>query len=262
MQSLRHNVDSLLLDHSDQTDQSSTKNRGKKRVRQWLVRLVKWLAPITLILLPALLFILHNQDAVMVFLDFVRDREAVSAYLDEIGFIGPLVLMGLVGIQVLIPTLPAEPPMIAGGYAYGFVDAFLISWLATVVVTQAVFLLARWAGQPLVGKFVPEEILDKWTRIAGERGTVFFLLAFVIPPVPSDIMVYVAGLSAIDSKRFFVANLFGRIPMVALFTLVGANGFSITPTFLFWLTFLGIIMLIAWWHFIARERASVVEAAV
>jgi uncharacterized membrane protein YdjX (TVP38/TMEM64 family) len=224
--------------------------------------LVKFVLPISLAAALLALFYRHNQDAVTAFLDFVRDREAVSAYLDQIGFIGPLVLMGLVGLQVLIPTLPAEPPIIAGGYAYGFLSAFLFNWVATVVVTQAVFLLARRAGRPLVGWFVPNEILDKWERIAGARGTVFFLLAFVIPPVPSDIMVYVAGLSAIDAKRFFVANLFGRIPMVALFTLVGANGFSITPAFLFWLTFFGIIMLVAWWYFIVRERTSAVEVAV
>jgi uncharacterized membrane protein YdjX (TVP38/TMEM64 family) len=75
-------------------------------------------------------------------------------------------------------------------------------------------------------------------------------------------MVYVAGLSTIDEKRFFVANFFGRIPMVALFTLVGANGFSITSAFIFWLTIFGIIMLIAWWYFIAREQPSAVEAPV
>jgi uncharacterized membrane protein YdjX (TVP38/TMEM64 family) len=229
---------------------------------QTVKSIVKFVLPISMATVLLALFYWRNQEAVMAFLDFVRDRKAVSAYLDEIGFIGPLVLMGLVGLQVLIPTLPAEPPIIAGGYAYGFLSAFLINWLATVVVTQAVFLLARRAGRPLVGKFVPDEILDKWARIVGERGTIFFLLAFVIPPVPSDIMVYVAGLSAIDAKRFFIANFFGRIPMVALFTLVGANGFSITPAFLFWLTFFGIIMVVAWWYFIVRERPSAVKVAV
>ncbi len=185
---------------------------------------------------------------------FARDRDAVTAYLDQIGIIGPLVFGGLIGVQVLIPSLPAEPPMVAGAYAYGFLTGFLISWGVMVAVTQLVFLLARWAGRPLVVWFVPEPVLQKWTRTAGEKGLVFFLLAFIIPPVPSDIMVYVAGLSAIDSRKFFIANLVGRAPLVALYSLVGANGFQITGEFLLWLSVIGLIMLAAWWYYIVRER--------
>jgi len=186
---------------------------------------------------------------VRAFIDFVRGRQAVVDYLDQLGFIGPLVLMGLVGLQVLIPSLPAEPPMIAGAYAYGF----LMSWLVSVAASQAVFYLARYAGRPVVEHIVPAKVLDKWTRTAGEQGAAFFLLAFVIPPLPSDILIYVAGLSAIEGRRFFVANFFGRMPMILLLTLVGANGFRITPAMIVRLTVISILMLVAWLYFV-RQR--------
>lgn len=205
---------------------------------------VKLMVTMTAIVAPLAILLWFNQDAVWAFIDFVRDRQAVVAFLDQLGLIGPLVLMGLVGLQVLIPSLPAEPPMIAGAYAYGFAAGFLMNWLVSVAVSQAVFYLARQAGRPVVERLVPARLLDKWTRIAGERGTVFFLLAFVIPPVPSDIMIYVAGLSAIDGRRFFVANFFGRMPMVALLSLVGATGFSITPAMIVGFTVIGVLMLI------------------
>ena len=144
--------------------------------------------------------------------------------------------------------------MIAGAYVYGFLTGFLINWLVMVAGTQFVFYLARQAGRPLVERFVPPKVLDKWTRIAGEKGTLFFMLAFVIPPVPSDIMVYVAGLSRIDGRRFFIANIIGRMPLVVLYSLIGANGFSITPGFLLWLSVIGLILLALWWYFIIRER--------
>jgi uncharacterized membrane protein YdjX (TVP38/TMEM64 family) len=146
--------------------------------------------------------------------------------------------------------------MIAGAYAYGFFGGFMISWLVSVAASQAVFYLARYAGRPVVERFVPAKVLNKWTRTAGEKGTIFFLLAFVIPPIPSDIMTYVAGLSSISGRRFLVANLIGRMPMVALFTLVGANGFSITPTIIIGLTVIGALMLVAWWYFIMREQTD------
>ena len=143
--------------------------------------------------------------------------------------------------------------MIAGAYVYGFTAGFLMSWLVSVAASQAIFYLARYAGSPVVERFVPAGLLDKWTRRATEKGTLFFLLAFVIPPVPSDILIYVAGLSGIEGQRFFVANFFGRLPMIFLLSLVGANGFRITPAMIVGLTVIGVLMLVAWWHFILRS---------
>jgi uncharacterized membrane protein YdjX (TVP38/TMEM64 family) len=234
---------------------------NKKSVSQ----LVRWVVTATAIVVPLAILLWLNQGAVSAFIDVVRDHEAVIAYLDTLGAIGPLVLMGLIGLQVLIPSLPAEPPMMASAYAYGFTAGFLMSWVISVAVSQAVFCLARYAGRPLVERLVPAKLLGKWTRTAGERGTMFFLLAFVIPPVPSDILIYVAGLSEIQGWHFFVANLFGRMPMIVLLTLVGAYGFSITPAMIVGLTAIGIFMLVAWLYYVrqsAEAEASSVPSEV
>jgi uncharacterized membrane protein YdjX (TVP38/TMEM64 family) len=223
-------------------------------------KFAKLMATMTAIVVPLAILLWFNHDALWTFIDLIRDREAVVAFLDQLGFIGPLVLMALIGLQVLVPSLPPEPPMIAGAYAYGFVGGFLMSWLVSVVVSQAVFHLARHAGRPVVERFVPAKLLDKWTQIASEKGAILFLLAFVIPTVPNDILIYVAGLSAIDGRRFFVANFFGRMPTVALLSLVGATGLSITPAMIVGLTVFGVLMLMAWWYFIMRERPDAVEA--
>ncbi len=219
---------------------------------------VKWVVTATAIVLPLAILLWLNQEAVGEVIDLVRHREAVTAYLDTLGAIGPLVLMGLIGLQVLIPSLPAEPPMIASAYAYGFTAGFLMSWAISVAVSQAVFYLARYAGRPLVERLVPAHLLDKWTGTAGEKGTIFFLLAFVIPPVPSDILIYVAGLSEIEGRRFFVANFFGRMPMIVLLTLAGAYGLSITPAMIVGLAAVGILLLVPWLYYVRKgeNRAS------
>jgi uncharacterized membrane protein YdjX (TVP38/TMEM64 family) len=208
-------------------------------------------AVIALILLLIILTWFFH-DTLWTFIDFIRDRDAVVAFLEPLGFIGPILLMVLIGLQVIVASLPAEPLMIASGYVYGFSDSFLMSWLVTVMVSQAVFYLARRTGRPVVARFVPVNLLEKWTMVSSEKGTIFFLLAFVIPPIPSDTMNYVAGLSAISGWRFFVANSLGRMPIIALFTLAGANGFHITPTIIVGLTIFGVLMLMAWWYIFMR----------
>jgi uncharacterized membrane protein YdjX (TVP38/TMEM64 family) len=222
--------------------------------------ILKMFAPMIAILTLSAILFWRKQEEVLAFIAFARDRQAVIAYLDTIGIIGPLVLMGLVGLQVLIPSLPSEPPMLAGAYVYGFLQGFLMNWVVTVAVTQGVFSLARHTGRPVVEWFVPKDVLNKWTHIAGKKGMLFFLIAFIIPPIPSDIMVYVAGLSAIDKRSFFIANLFGRLPLIVLFSLVGANGFGITPALVAGLGVFGGIMLLAWWYFIVRENPATAKA--
>jgi len=64
------------------------------------------------IVVGLVLLLRFNRDAERTFADFARDRQAVVAYIDHLSTVGPLVLMGLIGLQVLIPLLPAEPPMI------------------------------------------------------------------------------------------------------------------------------------------------------
>jgi uncharacterized membrane protein YdjX (TVP38/TMEM64 family) len=219
----------------------------------------KLMVTVTAIVVPLAILLWFNQDAVGAFLDFVRDRNAISAFIDEIGLIGPLVLMGLTGLQVLIPWLPSEPPIIAAGYGYGFVSGFLMSWLVSVAATQAVYYLARFAGRPVVERFVSTKSLDKWTGIASKKGTLFFMIVFMNPLLPTDIMVFVAGLSAIKGRRFFVANLLGRMPLVVLLTLVGSNSFRITPAVIVGLSIVCVLLLVAWWYLI-RERPEAVEA--
>lgn len=69
--------------------------------------------------------------------------------------------MGLVALQILIPMLPSEPPIIVGAFAYGFLNGFLLIWLVATAATQLVFYLVRRAGRPFAERFVPVKKLEK-----------------------------------------------------------------------------------------------------
>lgn len=156
------------------------------------------------------------------------DRSAVSAYLGQFGLAGPLLLSLLLVLQVIIAAIPGEAFMIGGGYVYGFGPALCINVTASVAASQAAFLLARWAGRPIVNRLAPAQLVDRWDRAAGQKGLVFFLFAFMLPIFPGDLMNYVAGLSSLSGMRFFIANLLGRLPRIALITAIGAYGVDLS----------------------------------
>jgi uncharacterized membrane protein YdjX (TVP38/TMEM64 family) len=186
-------------------------------------------------------------------LRIVSNRQAVIAYLDQFGALAPL-LMGLVLVfQVIVATIPGHALMIGGGYVFGFTTAFWINLAATVLGSQVAFWLARTAGRPLVEKLAPASSLNKWYAISAQKGLLFFLFAFMLPIFPADVMNYVAGLSALSPRRFFVANLFGRLPGVIVVTAIGACGFQFSPIVWVGIAVGSISLFILWRLIFARK---------
>ena len=101
-------------------------------------------------------------------------------------------------------------------------------------------------------------MLDKWNKVAAKKGLVFFLFAFMLPIFPGDLMNYVAGMSALSGNRFFIANLLGRLPRIALITAIGAYGVELIHLGLDAVILLvAAIMFLAWRFGLARKQSAV-----
>ncbi len=179
-------------------------------------------------------------------LAIIGDREAVAAYLDQFGVLAPLLLGIILVLQVIVAAIPGHALMVGGGYVFGFVPAFCISLTTTVLGSQIGFLLARWAGRPFVEKLAPIDVLDKWYDVSAKKGLLFFMIAFMLPIFPADVMNYIAGLSSLSARRFFVANLIGRLPGVILMTAVGAYGFQLSLRTWIGIAIVGVVMFVGW----------------
>ncbi len=199
-----------------------------------------------IIVIPiGLLLIWIYRQPVANFLQVVSDRGAIIDILEQFGPLGVILLAGVLILQVIIAAIPGHALMIGGSYVFGFGNAFWINLLSTVVGSQLAFLLARSAGRPLIERLAPADLLHKWNRISASKGLFFFMVSFMLPVFPADVMNYVAGFSSLSSRRFLIANLFGRLPGVALMTAVGAYGFEFSIQQWMIILVLGMAMFIA-----------------
>ncbi|MCP5100511.1 MAG: TVP38/TMEM64 family protein [Chloroflexi bacterium] len=160
----------------------------------------------------------------------LTNQDAVSATLKSYGALGPLILAIAQLIQVIVAIIPGHVFLVAGGYVYGFPLGFLMNLLFVVAASQCGFLLARRAGRPFVNRFASPELVSKWETIAEEKGVLFFTIAFVLPVFPTDVMNFVAGLTGMSSRKFLIANFFGRLPGVIMLTLIGSHGLVLSST--------------------------------
>lgn len=158
---------------------------------------------------------------------FISDRDAIVAFLQGYQAWGPIVLSVILAAQVFLAIIPGHAVIVAGGYIYGFVLGVLITQTSTVIASQLAYLLARRAGRPFVNRMAPAHVIDKWNRLAEKQGALFFFFAFILPIFPNDLMCFIAGLSSIKARDFFVANFLGRLPCAIFVTLIGSHGFEL-----------------------------------
>jgi uncharacterized membrane protein YdjX (TVP38/TMEM64 family) len=186
----------------------------------------------------------------------VGDQEAVAAYLHKFGLFAPLLLATILVLQVIVAAIPGHALIVGGGYIFGFGPAFALSLAATVLGSQFSFWLTRWFGRPLIERLAPVDALNKWYDVSAKKGMLFFLFAFMLPIFPADVMNYVAGLSSLSPRRFFVANLIGRTPGVIVMTAIGAYGFHLSGMVWLGILMADIAMFIVWYTVLAQKQTK------
>lgn len=208
---------------------------------------------ITLII-AALGLLFWLRQPLLGLLHIIGDREAVAAYLDQFGLFAPLLLAIILVLQVIVAAIPGHALMVGGGYVFGFVPAFGISLATTVLASQIAFMLAHRFGRPLVEHLAPIDALNKWYDVSAKKGMIFFMFAFMLPIFPADVMNYVAGLSSLSARRFFIANLIGRTPGVIMMTAIGAYGFQLSGQVWLGILATGIAMFMVWYMVLAQKK--------
>jgi len=193
---------------------------------------------IALIILLSLVWV--YRSALVEVISMIGDRDAIAAYLGEYGALGPVVLAIILGLQVFLAVIPGHAFIVAGGYIYGLLWGVVITQISTVVASQLAYLLARKAGRPFVERMAPADVINKWNKMAEKQGGLFFFFALILPIFPNDLMCFIAGLSSVSPKKFFVANFWGRLPCSIFITLIGSHGFEMPIQF--WLV-MGLALL-------------------
>jgi len=200
-----------------------------------------WLPALVLLLILATSLIVWRHTA----LSLLRDREQLLGAIQRAGYLGPLVVVGLVAWQVLGLPIPGQVLDFAAGYAYGFWWGTLYCWVGITLGSVLAMILARLAGRPLISRFVGHSNLSRADRFAEGKGLRFFLVALLIPGMPHNVLCYVAGLTPLPLGQLAAVIAIARLPGVAVPVWAGASAASLT-----------------WWQLVAAGAATLLLAAV
>lgn len=157
-------------------------------------------------------------------ISIISNTEKFRDYILSYGNTGTLVFMGFQLSHIIIPVIPGEFVQIAGGYVYGTILGTVFLLFATVIGTIIVFYLSRVIGYPIVEIFVSKEKMEKFAFLSnsGKIEVAMFIL-FLIPGIPKDALIYIAGLTPIKPLRFIMISMIARTPGIVGSAFIGAN---------------------------------------
>lgn len=196
--------------------------KDKNTLKMKIVKLILFiLAIILLIILTVKLFPLFLN------LGTEEGRQNFKSQIDNSGFSGIFMLLGLQLLQILIPVLPGEPIEFLAGMCYGTIGGMLIIFLGAFLSSVIIFFCVRKLGKGFITTFFGEGELKKLEHSKmfsnPDKIEIILFILFLIPGTPKDLFTYIAGLLPIKPLHFLLISTFCRFPSVITSTFAGSN---------------------------------------
>ncbi len=135
----------------------------------------------------------------------------------------PYLFVGLQLLQVILVPIPGQLLGLLGGCLFGFWEGLLLTMLGLTIGSATAMAASRLVGEALVRRFVSAAILTRFDRLTGADGVWGYFLIFLLPTFPDDAICFMAGLTRLPLRRLLLACMLGRLPGMAMLTLVGAG---------------------------------------
>lgn len=145
-----------------------------------------------------------------------RDPAVTRAFVDGLGWAGPLALIAGFVLQAAVPVLPALVLTAVTARAYGPIEGFVIVYLGTLLGAAAGYGLGRLLGNTLIRTLVGERTRLKVHEFAERHGTQGVLMVRLMPILSADVMNLVAGAARMGFRPFMLATATGALPVTAL----------------------------------------------
>ena len=147
--------------------------------------------------------------------------------IDNLGFLGLLMLFGIQFAQIFLIVIPGEPIEILAGMCYGGIGGTIFITVSVAILTTFILFMVRRLGRKFVYEFCSKEQIEKIENSKLMKNTekieFIMLILFLIPGTPKDLLVYIGGLLPIKPLRFILISTFARLPSVVSSTFAGEN---------------------------------------
>ena len=188
----------------------------------------------------------------VVFLFWQTPVEYLKLFVSDNSIWSVLIFVFLMIISTVFAPLTILPMVPFVGVLLGSFNTAIYSVLGWVVGSMIAFWIARYAGRPVLKKFVPEKDIEKYQKYV-PKNIGFWWVVLLRMTIPVDVLSYLIGfLTEMGAKKYFLATLIGIIP----FSFIFAYGYNIAlfEDKIISFSVVGFIVLILSFSFYLRKR--------
>lgn len=178
--------------------------------------------------------------------------ESLAEYLRSFGTKTIVVSILLMILQTLFTPLPLFLLAGANGFIFGLWYGIVITLSGSMIGSTIAFYLARGFARGLVYRYLKAAYMARVERMSCNEGPWMVFMARLIPIIPSSIISYVAGLSKMAFKGFFIATAIGKLPEIVIYTALG-HSFSQAEGMATKVTILLILLTVVAWPLLTKR---------
>ncbi|MBQ4312429.1 MAG: TVP38/TMEM64 family protein [Oscillospiraceae bacterium] len=156
-------------------------------------------------------------------LEMAETPEKFREYIADKGFVGILLFMAAIILQVIAAVIPGGPFEVAAGYAFGTFKGALIADIAMTIGSVIVFLFVRRFGMKFIELFFPKEKVESLSFLKTDKKKDFIVfIFFLIPGTPKDLLSYAVGLTDMKLLTWIFITFVGRFPAIFISAVGGS----------------------------------------
>lgn len=154
--------------------------------------------------------------------EFRENPESFREYVKSHGPLGPLMMMGVMALQVIVAVIPGEPFELGAGFVFGWFQGTVLCLAGSAIASALVYLAVRKWGVKLVELFFPREKILHYSFLQNEKKlNLLVFILFLIPGTPKDLLTYLVGLTPMKLSSFLILTTVARIPSVVSSAVTG-----------------------------------------
>ena len=172
-----------------------------------------------LVALAAIYWVMLETGA----LTTVTNKAALSEWIDQLGYWGPVGIIGLMITAIVLSPIPSAPIAMVAGAAYGSFWGTVVVVIGAEAGALIAFAIARSLGYDVIHRWERVRPVLEWLGKDRSQGGLMFVIftSRLVPFISFDAVSYAAGLTPLTFWRFVLATLAGVIPAAYLITAFG-----------------------------------------
>lgn len=157
-------------------------------------------------------------------LELTISLDKFRSYIVSLGSFGSIVFIFFQILQTVIAPIPGEVIQVAAGYIYGVTLGLIYTTVGMLLGAIIAFYFTRFIGGSFIEKLLKRKN-SQWMMdiMDSKKFSAILFIVFLVPGLPKDFLIYVAGLTPIKPSRFFGILIISRFPWLLASVSIGSN---------------------------------------